>query len=167
MPLSVSGAPSQQSTATWITARDGKPFFVIGANYEGPTDRAWKMWDDSEFDAGLIAADFANARSLGINTLRIFVQTGLRDDIKQGNFSKLDAVTALAKKYDLHLILTLTDWAEPDLVAASALNTRIAAHLASDPSILAYDTKNEPQFTDIAGAIFPMERPRCLCKRPA
>ncbi len=139
----------------WIAPRGGQPFFVIGANYEGPTDRAWMMWEDDRFDARLIEADFARAATHGINTLRIFVQRPLRDDILSGDFSKLDAVVALARKYRLWLILTFTDWPEPDLARAADVNGRIAAHLANESQILAYDVKNEPQFTDIAGAIYP------------
>src|SRR5215204_241198 len=45
--------------------------FIIGANYEGPTDRAWAMWEPDKFDANLISQDFARARSVGITTLRI------------------------------------------------------------------------------------------------
>ena len=164
MPLLLAPGISNRAVATsqeaqrarvLITPRGGQPFFVIGANYEGPTDRAWAMWEDEKFDAALIEADFARARSLGINTLRIFVQTPLRDDIKAGDFAKVDAVTGLARKYGLWLILTFTDWAEPDVARAGALNARIASHLASEPSILAYDVKNEPQFTDVVGAIYP------------
>src|SRR5438132_12721443 len=61
--LSTAQAQDQPAPA-WITPRDGKPFFVVGANYEGPTDRAWMMWEDDKFDPDLIGADFARARSL-------------------------------------------------------------------------------------------------------
>src|SRR5258708_14618790 len=140
---------------SWVTPRGGQPFFVIGANYEGPTDQAWMMWQPDKFNADLISADFDHARSIGINTIRIFVQTPLRDDANRNDFSKLDAVTALARSHNLWIILTFTDWAEPHLAKAPQLNPKIATHLAADPSILAYDVKNEPQFTDIAGAIYP------------
>ena len=148
-------ARQEQPTPAWIAPRGGKPFFVIGANYEGPTDRAWLMWEDDKFDIGLINADFERAKWLGINTLRIFVQRPLRDDIDAGDFSKLDAVTELARRHGLWLLLTFTDWPEPDLVQAADLNRRIAEHLAEEPSILAYDVKNEPQWTDVVGAIYP------------
>ncbi len=150
----VARAQIQPASASWITPRGGKPYFVIGANYEGPTDRAWLMWQDDKFDPNLIAYDFAKARSLGINTLRIFVQTALRDDIDRSDFTKLDTVTGLARQYGLFLLVTFTDWAEPDLAKAADLNTRIASHLANEPSILGYDVKNEPQFTDVVGAIY-------------
>lgn len=152
-------AQDAQVSRTWITPRGGTPFFVVGANYEGATDRAWAMWEDGKFDPALIDQDFARAKSLGINTLRIFVQRPLRADINAGNFSKLDTVTGLARKHNLWLIVTFTDWGEPDLVSAGALNARIASHLASEPSILAYDAKNEPQFADIVGAIYPSAVP--------
>ncbi|MDQ5824376.1 MAG: hypothetical protein M3441_09235, partial [Chloroflexota bacterium] len=138
----------------WIAPRGGEPLFVVGANYEGPVDRAWLMWEDDKFDIGLIEQDFSRASAFGINTLRIFVQKPLRDDINAGDFSKLDAVTSLARKHNLYLIVTFTDWAEPDLARAAALNGKIAAHLAQEPSILAYDVKNEPQFSDVIGAIY-------------
>jgi hypothetical protein len=49
----------------WVAPRGGQPFFVVGANYEGPVDRAWAMWEEEEFDPALIEADFARARSIG------------------------------------------------------------------------------------------------------
>jgi hypothetical protein len=143
------------SPERWLSPRGGQPFFVVGANYEGATDRAWAMWEDEKFSADLISADFARARSVGINTLRIFVQRPLRDDINAGDFSKLDTVISLARQHNLWLIVTFTDWAEPDLTRAGALNARIAARLKNEPHILSYDAKNEPQFTDIVGAIYP------------
>ena len=158
------GAPSNAApqarqdsrpSRAWIAPRGGQPFFVVGANYEGPTDRAWQMWEDDKFDLGLIEADFARARALGINTLRIFVQRPLRDDINGGDFSKLDSVIEIARRHNLLLILTFTDWPEPDITRAGRLNATIASHLANEAQILAYDAKNEPQFTDVAGAIYP------------
>src|SRR5690349_8254676 len=50
-------AQDRPASAVWITPRGGKPFFVIGANYEGPTDRAWLMWEDGKFDRQMIADD--------------------------------------------------------------------------------------------------------------
>ena len=149
------GQRQQPASQLWITPRGGKSFFVVGANYEGPTDRAWMMWDNGKFDRDLIAVDFAKARSLGINTLRIFVQRSLRDDVNNGDFSKLDAVTELARQNGLWLLLTFTDWDEPNLQKAADLNALIASHLSKEPSVLGYDTKNEPQFNDIAAAIYP------------
>src|SRR5215212_3617816 len=33
--------------------------FVVGANYEGPADRAWQMWAQDRFDSALMDADLA------------------------------------------------------------------------------------------------------------
>jgi hypothetical protein len=148
-------SPQASREPSWVAPRGGDPFFVIGANYEGPVDQAWMMWEDDKFAPERIAADFDRARSIGINMLRIFVQKPLRDNIDGGDFSKLDTVVRLARERNLWLLLTFTDWPEPDLVKAADLNRRIAEHLAGEPGILAYDVKNEPQFTDVAGAIFP------------
>jgi hypothetical protein len=147
--------PQANREPSWVAPRGGTPFFVIGANYEGPVDQAWMMWEDGKFAPDRIAADFDRARSIGINTLRVFVQKPLRDDINAGDFSKLDTAVRLARDRNLWLLLTFTDWPEPDLSKAADLNRRIAEHLAAEPGILAYDVKNEPQVTDIAGAIFP------------
>ncbi|HEY0068577.1 MAG TPA: hypothetical protein VGE04_01260 [Chloroflexia bacterium] len=147
-------AGQQSPQVSWLTPRGGKPLFVVGANYEGPVDRGWLMWEDDKFDLGLIEGDFARASAFGINTLRIFVQKPLRDDINAGDFTKLDAVVSLARKHKVYLIVTFTDWAEPDLAKAADLNGRIAAHLVEEPVVLAYDVKNEPQFSDVIGAIY-------------
>src|SRR5688572_14776910 len=54
--ISPQNAPprQEQPAPVWIAPRGGNPFFMIGANYEGPTDRAWLMWEDDKFDIGLI-----------------------------------------------------------------------------------------------------------------
>src|SRR5437764_310539 len=65
--LSTPARAQDRQPGSLITTRDGQTFFVIGANYEGPTDRAWKMWEHDKYDQVLIGSDFARARSLGIN----------------------------------------------------------------------------------------------------
>src|SRR5215213_6546485 len=40
---------------------DFAPSFVVGANYEGPADRAWQMWKPDLFDSSLIDEDLARA----------------------------------------------------------------------------------------------------------
>lgn len=69
---------------------DGRALFVLGYNYEGPSDRAWRM--RQQFDIALIEVDLARARGGGANTVRIFVQPPLADEILGGGFGKLDAV---------------------------------------------------------------------------
>ena len=40
----------------------GRPFFVMGVNYAGHFDRAWRMWEDDLFDPALIERDFRKVR---------------------------------------------------------------------------------------------------------
>src|SRR5438552_833674 len=49
---------------------DGSPFFAWTVNYVGPPDRAWRIWEDSQFDPALIEQDFTRAAGLGLNTIR-------------------------------------------------------------------------------------------------
>ncbi|HUP28150.1 MAG TPA: hypothetical protein VM409_06915, partial [Chloroflexia bacterium] len=46
MPAPASAQDQGTQVAQWVAPRGGRPFFVVGANYEGPTDRAWKLWED-------------------------------------------------------------------------------------------------------------------------
>ena len=133
----------------------GQTFFLMGANYVGHTDRAWLMWDNDKFDATLIAQDFQRVVEAGLNTVRIFVMKPLRDDINGNNFSKLDQIFDVAAAKNLRIILSFNDYDEPDLNKEAQLDKKIAARYGSKTGLLAYDLKNEPQFNDLAGAIYP------------
>src|SRR5687767_2914045 len=65
----------------------GRPVFVLGANYEGPADRAWQMWEDTLFDRDLIGQDFRRARAANLSVLRVFVQRPLASDVLAGKWS--------------------------------------------------------------------------------
>lgn len=132
---------------------DGRILFVLGYNYEGPSDRAWRMWE--RFDTGLIATDLARARGGGANTVRIFIQEPLPGEIMRGDFSKLDRVIELATQQGLFVLLTLYDYGERNLQAVADVNQRIAARYRGNPTILAYDLRNEPQFLTLASATYP------------
>ena len=136
---------------------DGRPFFVLGYNYEGPYDRAWRMWE--QYDAALIANDLARARAGGANTVRLFVQPPLPAEIATGNFSKLDTVVDLAARNGLYVLLTLSDYDPRDLAGLADTNRRIAEHYRGNPSILAFDLRNEPQFLTLATATYPAGPP--------
>src|SRR4051794_23595686 len=87
-PPPARGAPGYVGVApdhTRLTSPDGRPFFIWGINYEGPQDRAWRMWEDAQFDPGLIEQDLIRVKNLGLNTVRLFVQPPLRNDILAGN----------------------------------------------------------------------------------
>lgn len=133
----------------------GQAVFLIGANYAGPTDRAWVYWEDGQFDPNLVAADFDRLAGAGVRAVRIFVRSALARDIRAGRWSKLDTVVNLAASRNLHLLITFNDYREDDLVREAALNQAIAARYRGNPAILGYDLKNEPHFQDLAVAIYP------------
>ena len=155
-------APARAAAALSLAIRgehfvdaSGRPVFVLGANYEGPADRAWRMWEDGLFDPALIAQDLDRARAANLTVLRVFVQRPVADDILAGRWAKLDTVLDLADRRDLRLILTFADYAEPDLARLVAVDTAVAARYRGRPTILAYDLKNEPRFGDLALADYP------------
>ena len=133
----------------------GRPAFLIGASYQGPADRAWKMWADDRFDPNLIAQDFARARSAGLGVLRIFVQKALADDLAAGTWHKLDRVLDLADKHGLAIILTLHDYTDWDLARVAKLDGAIAAHYKGRATLVALDLKNEPRIGDLALSVYP------------
>ncbi len=140
---------------TRLVDESGKPVFLLGVNYEGHTDRAWQLWEDGKFDAGLIDRDLAQAERAGLNVVRVFVQKPLRDNIEAGNWSKLDKVAELARQHGLRLLLTFNDYDEPNLAREADFDRKVAAHYAANPTFLGYDLKNEPQFGDLATADYP------------
>jgi len=127
---------------------DGTPFFAIGVNYEGWYDRCWRMWEDDLFDPELIERDFIKMRWLGINTVRIFVQKPLADDILKGDWRKLDKVIEIAKKYRIFLLITFWDY-HASLDEAIRVEELIARRYANETIIFGYDLKNEPQINFI------------------
>jgi hypothetical protein len=134
-----------------VLAPNGVPLFVTGINYEGPTDRAWQMWDPDKFDAGAIEADFTRAsEQAGVNVVRIFVQQALLADFAQGKFDKLDKVVDLAEKHHLQLIISLHDYGERDLGKVASVGGQLAQRYRNRSGILAFDLKNEPRFGDLA-----------------
>ena len=143
----------------------GRPVFLLGANYEGPADRAWQMWEDGLFDAGLIARDFDRARAASLSVLRIFVQRPLADDIRAGRWGKLDRVLDLADRSGLALIVTFADYTEVELARLVQIDAAVARRYRGRPTIFAYDLKNEPHFGDLALVDYP-PRIRATLQQP-
>jgi hypothetical protein len=159
-PTSVAAAPRAAPagftvSGTTVVDRVGRPAFLIGANYQGPADRAWQMWTDEQFDLGLISQDFARAKAAGLGVLRIFVQKPLADDLASGRWQKLDRVLDLADRHGLAIILTLNDYTDWDLAQVAALDGAIAARYRGRPTIVALDLKNEPRLGDLALTSYP------------
>jgi len=129
--------------------------YVHGVNYEGPGDRPWHMWATGAFSPTLIAADLDRAALAGYDPIRIFVQAPLPALALAGDFSRLDAVVALARARGLHLLLTFNDDRDPDLARVARVDGLIAAHFAAEPVIFGYDVQNEPGLAEIATALYP------------
>ena len=133
----------------------GARFFLAGVNYEGHTDRAWVMWNNDRFDPALIQQNFASASAGGYNTVRVFVQTQLRDDILAGDFFKLDKLVDIGRSNNVFILLTMADYDEQDLRKLAKVNALVGEHYVNNPYMLGYDLKNEPGFFHIAGATYP------------
>ncbi len=137
----------------------GSPFFVIGVNYVGSSDRAWDMWKDGRYDLRLIERDFVSAVGAGANTLRLFVRQPLPQEITAGKWGKLDGVIELARRLGVYLILTFADYPAGTVVELADFAGKAAAHYRDDPVILAFDLKNEPHFSDLATMRYPSTPP--------
>ena len=141
---------------------NGQPFFVMGANYEGYFDRAWRMWDDGKFDPTLIAHDFRKMAEAGLNVVRLFVLPALENELRANNFSKLDRALQIAADHDQLVLLTFNDSHRLNLAEVVALDVKIARRYQDDPVILGWDLENEPRFYNFAAAIYPPSQPSPL-----
>ncbi|HEX2913987.1 MAG TPA: hypothetical protein VH186_24495 [Chloroflexia bacterium] len=156
-PVNLSGPPVGRVMARGnqlIDAR-GVPYFVAGINYEGHTDRAWLMWQNDKWDPKLIDQNFGQAEAGGYNSVRIFVQTQLRDDIRANYWEKFDKIAELAEKHNLRLLVTFGDYYENDLNKLIEIDSAVARHFANSSAILGYDLRNEPQFGELISLIYP------------
>ena len=127
---------------------DGKSFDIAGVNYY-PQAMPWEQfW--AEYNPRLTSADLARVRSLGLNTVRIFIPFdqfggGKPDEIY---LARLANFLAQANTQRLKVIVTLFDhrtdhdpgnWAADDRYLAGLIPL-----FAGHPAILAWDVKNEP-----------------------
>ena len=148
-------APARATDGGRLSLPGKGPSFLVAINYEGPADRAWQMWEDGLFDPALIESDLRRARDAGFSAVRVFVQTPLVQAIQANRWDKLDTFLSLAQKNGLSVILALYDYPERDLSKVAELDGKIAARYAGNPTILAYDLKNEPHFSDLGSAVYP------------
>ena len=138
---------------------DGRPFFAIIVNYVGHSDRAWELYKPGQFDPALIEADFRLARQAGANTVRTFVRDPMSKEFTQGDWTSLDALVAAARRAGVYLILTLADYGVSYVRTLASHAGLIAGRYAGDPTILAYDLKNEPHFASLAFMHYPQPIP--------
>lgn len=152
---SSTGVGKIQARGEQLVDANGARYFVAGINYEGPIDRAWTMWNNDKFDPTLIGQNLAQAAAGGYNSVRIFIQDSLKDDIRANNWTKLDTVADLAQQNGLRLLITFLDYYEPDLNKVAEVDRLVARHFAGSPVILGYDLRNEPQLPELMYSVYP------------
>jgi hypothetical protein len=127
---------------------DGQPFDVAGVSYY-PRDASWDaFWPN--YSAGRTAEDLVLMRSLGLNTVRIFVPffnvsdeerlaqmlADIKDFLFQADAAGMKViVTLFDHRTDHHPV----HWAADGRYLAA-----LVPALADDPALLAWDLKNEP-----------------------
>ncbi len=147
---------------------NGEPYTIRGINYY-PQDQPWEnFWGN--YDSDVIDSDFALISELGLNSVRIFIPNEwpappVEDDhggghgaaeavepevIQQYMLDSLGDLLDKAEKHDLKVIVTLFDfrtdyqilvWPDADKQLAE-----LVPYFADNPTILAWDIKNEPDF---------------------
>jgi hypothetical protein len=130
---------------------DGRTYAPEGVNYY-PAETPWRaFW--TEYDPRVIDADLDRAQALGFDALRIFVPFGTgpvrpADDV----IDRLDDFLDRASSRELRVVVTLFDldfdYRPSAWAAADHYLERLLPRFADDPTILAWDLKNEPDLDD-------------------
>lgn len=139
----------------------GKPWHPFGCNYFDPhVGWAPKLWQ--QFDAQRVEEHFRVIESLGVNVVRVFLtaQSFFSDppNLDPAGAEKFDKMLAIARRHGIRVHPTGPDhwegqppWAQADMFADSksldaqaAFWKAFAARYRDDPTIFAYDLRNEP-----------------------
>jgi len=140
---------------------DGKPWDPWGCNYFDPhVGWAPKLW--REFDAAKVEEHFRVMEGLGVNVVRVFLtaQSFFPEppNLEPEALRKFGTLLAIARRHGIRVHPTGPDhwegrpaWSAGDLFAdPKALETQVAfwkafaARYKNDPTIFAYDLRNEP-----------------------
>lgn len=145
LPALAAALPGLRNGQLWV---DGAPFAVAGINYypqATPWTRFWPAYNGTQIDR-----DLALVQSLGLNTVRIFISYAdfggpQVDPIMR---AQLTDFLKRAQNANLKVIVTLFDHHTDHHPATWAADARHLANLippfANNPTILAWDIKNEP-----------------------
>jgi len=139
----------------YLTIASGDPMFMLGVNYHGYFDRAWKMWGSDWFEAELIERDLRKAKQSGFNTIRLMIDETLAQEISRNNFKKLDKVLQLAQAQKLWVMPTLNSSHALELAQVAEFAAKLTTHYKDNPTILGYDLENAPTFYHLAAAQYP------------
>ncbi|WP_298545076.1 cellulase family glycosylhydrolase [uncultured Aquimarina sp.] len=127
---------------------DNQEFQIKGINYY-PQKTPWDMFGD-DFNTHVISKDFDIIKTMGLNTIRIFLQYEDfgKASVKNEKLHKLEQVLDLAEAKDLKVIVTLFDFYGDYSVLDWTLTHRHAEQITTaftnHRAILAWDVKNEP-----------------------
>lgn len=134
----------------------GEPFYLRGFNYY-PRHAPWEAFLTSA-DMTEVAQELDLIAKAGFNTLRIALwydplfTCEPKDAVPTAaGFAKLDALIKLARERNLKLIVALNDLPDfyyrplyTDYTRYDAQNTFIVSRYRDEPTILAWDLRNEP-----------------------
>jgi hypothetical protein len=137
---------------------DGKPLFLIGANYLGPSDRTCQL-GGGYWDPNLLEADFRRAHEAGINCFRIWVA------YRESDPARRDAVKQVARKYGIYLVLHVGD-SQAKLEDTQTVLRGIAGNWKDEPMVLGYDLINEPYVGTAAAPTLGGEKSPLIKLRP-
>jgi hypothetical protein len=162
------------ATTSGEQLRSGRqPFEVRGVNYIHPSNANMSVCPSLQFgadgncpwDIAPIVADFDTLRTLGVNTVRVFLDYYVFGGARAADpnyradqaLAHLDSFIAEASKRDIYVLPVLLakypqDRFRPeDYATALDLHVRpVVAHLAGRPGLLAWDLFNEP---DLGGPV--------------
>lgn len=109
-PRALTGAPARQWTAEeanqWYT-RQG---WLVGANFIPSTAiNQLEMWQAETFDTATISRELAWARSIGMNTMRVFLHDLLHQQDSTGLYSRMDTYLGIAQRHGIKTLFVLFD----------------------------------------------------------
>ncbi|HEX2533791.1 MAG TPA: cellulase family glycosylhydrolase [Chitinophagaceae bacterium] len=109
-------APATARTAAvvWTPAKANAWYrnqpWLVGANYvPANAINQLEMWQAETFDTAQIAKEFAWARSIGMNTMRVFLHDLLYQQDAEGFLQRIDQFLSIAKRYNIRILLVLFD----------------------------------------------------------
>ncbi|MEO6802599.1 MAG: cellulase family glycosylhydrolase [Granulicella sp.] len=107
-------AVAQGANARWSAAKANdwyaKQPWLVGANYV-PSDaiNQFEMFQAATFNPALNDKELGMAESIGMNTMRVFLQDQLWEQDPEGFKKRLDAFLAIAAKHHIRPLLVLFD----------------------------------------------------------